>query len=124
MIRRRGDDVIAELVAAAFKDDERRNRLSGSIVEQDSTGGENFCGQRKRNGGDATIEEKFFVLLAGGRLHRERSRGGFARGVVAAGSFLSSKVRTGIGCDGNGIPSNAAVGMWLVESIGGDGSGR
>ena len=110
--------MIPKLVAAALEDDERRNGLPGLIVEQDSAGRRNLCGHRKRHRRDPSIEQKFFVLMAGGCLHRERSCGGFASSVVTAVRFFSGKVRTEIRRDGDGIPGNAAIVMRLIESIG------
>jgi len=63
----RFDDLIANVVVAAFEKNYRSDWFGGEIFDIEVAIGQNFRGKRNRCPGDAAIEKKFFVLVARGR---------------------------------------------------------
>src|SRR5260221_11878076 len=105
----RAEDAVTEASAAALEENCLRDRGLSAVRNENSS-----IVLRKRGDGhverrDAAVEEEFFPLRTGGRVHRYRRGRSFARGVVTAWGAFFREISRAKWIHEDGFPQEVAV---------------
>jgi len=115
LIREWAEDAVADLGAAALEENGVGNGCREVILELDGVFGRERGGERRKDGGDTTVEQESLVLWAGLGVDSEGGGVSLARGEVMIGGAVGGEIGGSGRFDLYGTPGDGAFGVFLLE---------